>query len=62
MRTPIEVKEIGRSLLFIYSKDDCIEIGWTGAYPQKTARDGNVSKEEIQDAIEYFLNHPISNF
>ena len=62
MRKPTEIKEIGRSLLFIYSKDDCIEIGWAGAYPQKTARDGQVSKEEISEAIEVFLNHPISNF
>ncbi len=62
MRKPTEIKEIGRSLLFIYSKEDDIEIGWTGAYPNVRDINGKVSQEEIAEAKQVFLNHPISNF
>lgn len=62
MREPIEVREIARKLQFIYSKDDCIEIGWGGATPGVMYQDGQVSTEEKTAAIETFLNHPISIF
>ena len=62
MRKPTEIKEIGRSLLFIYSKEDDIEIGWTGAHPNVRAINGKASQEEIAEAKEVFLSHPVSNY
>ena len=56
MRNPIMIREIGReSLLFIFSKEDCIEIGYTGARPSKRDQNGNVTPEEVAASVEYYI-------
>lgn len=60
MRNP-EVREIGKSLLFIFSKEDSFEVTYTGAYPRVYNKEGNTTQEEQLAAIDFYLSHPIHN-